>query len=44
MADDRDDLSWLGAPNCPQCLEPMEAVVVAWWCASCEVVVRPGEA
>lgn len=27
----------LGAPNCPSCLEPMEAVVAAWWCAACRV-------
>lgn len=30
-------------PNCPKCLERMEARVGAWWCESCEVAVSPGQ-
>lgn len=30
----------LGAPNCPSCLHPTEAVVAAWWCPACRVVVE----
>ena len=36
-----DDLGELGAPACPECLEPMDAVVGAWWCEACRVTVRP---
>ena len=36
-----DDLADLGAPNCPQCLHPMEAVVTAWWCADCQIRLSP---
>lgn len=31
----------LDVPNCPSCLEPMEARVGAWWCEGCGVAVRP---
>jgi ribosomal protein L37AE/L43A len=39
---DGDDLSDLGAPNCPACLEPMDAVVGTWWCKSCGQSVSVG--
>lgn len=28
---DRDDLSDLATPDCPEWLEPMSPVVMAWW-------------
>jgi hypothetical protein len=31
----------LGAPNCPQCLAPLEPVVGAWWCEGCCLALRP---
>lgn len=35
-SDSADNLHGVAAPNCPECLEPMEAVVSAWWCESCK--------
>lgn len=34
-----DDLSFLSVPNCSRCLEPMEPVLSAWWCQSCETAL-----
>jgi hypothetical protein len=28
------------APHCPSCLEPMDAVIGAWWCLECQEAVR----
>ena len=41
LALDDLEMSFLDAPNCPQCLEPMEPVVGAWWCPSCRVQTTP---
>jgi hypothetical protein len=38
MSDELDDGV---APNCPSCLEPMTAVVGAWYCSDCDVAERP---
>ena len=35
-----DEPSGLSAPNCPRCLETLEAVVGAWRCDGCDVTVR----
>ena len=36
-----NDDEYLDTPNCPVCLEPMQPVVGAWWCAGCRVSVQP---
>lgn len=36
-----DDLADLAAPNCLECLEPMQPVVGAWWCQECKITVWP---
>lgn len=36
-----DDLPYIGTPNCPSCLERMDAVIGAWWCSSCGISLRP---
>lgn len=40
---DAEDLGFASPPNCTECLQPMLATVGAWWCARCEVAVRPGD-
>lgn len=36
----------LAAPNCPQCLEPMEPhpTFDQWWCEGCQIALAPEDA
>ncbi len=38
-----DEFEFTAAPNCPNCLLPMTAVVGAWYCEQCGHVDRPQE-
>jgi hypothetical protein len=38
-----DEVEFAAAPNCPNCLLPMTAVVGAWFCEQCGHVDRPEE-
>jgi hypothetical protein len=35
-----DELGDGVASNCPNCLEPMTAVVVGWYCGACDIMVQ----